>query len=88
MYRYFSFLIRGDEDEGCSCTLSKCPDARFQLQCSTFYGHSFKLGIYNWSSLVKVSLLDMARLFTHGPMKCFILCELILNHLTKETVNG
>ena len=70
MYRYFSFLIRGDEDEGCSCT------------------HSFKLGIYNWSSLVQVSLLDMARLFTHGPMKCFILCELILNHLTKETVNG
>ena len=30
----------------------------------------------------------MAGLFTHPPLKCFILCELILVHLIKETVNG
>ena len=42
----------------------------------------FIVGVH---SLVKVSLLDMARLFTHGPMKCFISCEFILVQLKRDS---
>ena len=44
------FFIPDQGDEGCSCTLSKLPDARFHLKNHTvlnFFGRSFKLGIHS-----------------------------------------
>ena len=47
----------------------------FQTQGLTLYGHSFIVEVHVGA-------------FHSRSMKCFILCELILVHLTKETVNG
>ena len=60
------FFLPDLGDEGCSCTLSKFPDARFNLkviQCLILYGHSFTVEVY-WLKSV-CCLLDVSRLFTH-----------------------
>ena len=70
-------------DEGCSWTLLKCPDARFDLK-------SHKVLNFIWQFIAEVYWLISACWtwwgFSLRVNEMFILSELTLVHLTKETV--